>query len=254
MNQGSGQNMDSSEELISLIESSKNMKPGADNYRAYVGPPNQYDFMGATQFSLLFGLGLRETNTVLDIGCGSLRAGKLLIQYLMPGRYFGLEPNSWLWKQALKLEIGQCVFDIKAPNISNSDDFDCSFFNTQFDFIVAQSIFSHTGTDLLERALERAAASSHAKTQILFTVLDESSVSSSKLLGPELSGWFYPECVEYREADILSLCMKLGLQAERLDWFHPRQSWYRAVLNTGSVLNSDQRAKLGVGKPLFFTS
>jgi SAM-dependent methyltransferase len=53
-------------------------------------------FMGATQFRLLTTLGLREHHSLLDFGCGSLRAGRLLIPYLLPGRYYGLEPNRCL--------------------------------------------------------------------------------------------------------------------------------------------------------------
>ena len=65
-------------------EAAKALPPGARHYAAYVGPPEQYDFMGATQFRLLTTLGLREHHSVLDFGCGSLRAGRLLIPYLAP--------------------------------------------------------------------------------------------------------------------------------------------------------------------------
>ena len=74
----------------------------AASYRTYVGPSEQYDFMGATQFRLLTTLGLREHHSVLDFGCGSLRAGRLLIPYLLPGRYYGLEPNRKTLENFLK--------------------------------------------------------------------------------------------------------------------------------------------------------
>jgi len=51
------------------------LKPGDDHHMAYVGPPTQHDFMGATQFRLLCTLGLRAHHRLLDFGCGSLRAG-----------------------------------------------------------------------------------------------------------------------------------------------------------------------------------
>jgi hypothetical protein len=76
-------------------DQARTLLPGADHYRAYVGPADQWDFMGATQFRLLTALGLRETDTVLDVGCGSLRAGRLLIPYLAVGGYHGIEPNTW---------------------------------------------------------------------------------------------------------------------------------------------------------------
>jgi hypothetical protein len=57
------------------------------DYRSYVGPSDEYDIMGATQFNLLTSLGLRENHTLLDFGCGSLRAGRLFITYLTKSRY-----------------------------------------------------------------------------------------------------------------------------------------------------------------------
>ena len=52
--------------------------------------------MGARQFTLLFNLGARETAKILDFGCGSLRLGRLLINWLNKGNYYGLDPNKWL--------------------------------------------------------------------------------------------------------------------------------------------------------------
>ncbi len=78
------------------------LAPGSDHYTAYVGPPQDYDFMGATQFRLLTTLGLRDHHRLLDFGCGSLRAGRLLIPYLNPGNYYGIEPNRWLIDDAYR--------------------------------------------------------------------------------------------------------------------------------------------------------
>ena len=44
------------------------LKTGDNHYMAYVGPPTQYDFMGATQFRLLCTLGLRAHHYLLDLG------------------------------------------------------------------------------------------------------------------------------------------------------------------------------------------
>src|SRR5438128_572554 len=53
---------------------------------------HDHDLAAAFQFNLLTRLGLREEDYLLDIGCGALRAGRLFITYLLPGRYFGVEP------------------------------------------------------------------------------------------------------------------------------------------------------------------
>ena len=135
------------------FEDAKNLSPGSQHYRAYVGPPGQYDFMGATQFRLLCTLGLRDDHSVLDFGCGSLRAGRLLISYLRPNRYFGLEPNRWLIDDAVAREIGNDMTLLKKPTFRYEDDFTADHFRTSSDYIVAQSIFSHTGRDLIEISL-----------------------------------------------------------------------------------------------------
>ena len=55
------------------------------DYREYVGTSERYDIGGAIQFNLLTTLGLREHHRLLDVGCGSLRAGRLFIPYLLKG-------------------------------------------------------------------------------------------------------------------------------------------------------------------------
>jgi len=67
-----------------------------ENYKSYVGPLEFYDIVSGLQFVVLYLLGLREHHCLLDIGCGSLRGGKLFIPYLLPNRYFGIEPEKWL--------------------------------------------------------------------------------------------------------------------------------------------------------------
>ena len=62
-----------------------NLKAGDSHYRAYVGPPGDYDRIAAMTFNLLTAVGLRQQHKVLDIGCGSLRVGRLLIPYLNKG-------------------------------------------------------------------------------------------------------------------------------------------------------------------------
>ncbi len=86
--------------------------PG-ENYDDYVGPAEEYDFMGASQFRLLCTLGLRSKHKLLDFGCGSLRAGRLFLTYLNEGCYYGVEPNRWLIEDAIKFQVGEDLIRIK---------------------------------------------------------------------------------------------------------------------------------------------
>jgi hypothetical protein len=71
--------------------------------------------IAAMTFNLLTTLGLRQHHSLLDVGCGSLRIGRLLIPYLNRGKYFGVEPNEWLVQEGIKRELGDALLEIKRP-------------------------------------------------------------------------------------------------------------------------------------------
>jgi len=199
-------------------KSANRLSPGADHYRAYVGPPTQYDFMGATQFALLFALGMREHHKVLDFGCGSLRAGRLLIPYLDPGCYFGIEPNTWLIDEGVERQLGRDILSVKRPSFSTSDTFSAEVFGEYFDIIVAQSIFSHGGTDIARTAIGSFA-----------NVLAPAGIGLATFIegdGDTPDGWRYPGIVTYRAGLVQSIFAERCLVATPLPWFHPRQTWW----------------------------
>src|SRR5438046_10385380 len=97
------------------------LKPGDPHYRAYVGPPEDYDLIAAMTFNLLTTLGLRQSHSLLDVGCGSLRIGRLLIPYLNRRKYFGLEPHDWLVEEGINHELGEEEVHIKRPTYVCAD-------------------------------------------------------------------------------------------------------------------------------------
>ncbi len=248
-----GDQLKRASDLENEIIRSKKLKPGDDNYRAYVGPPDQYDFMGASQFRLLTSLGLREEHRVVDVGCGSLRLGKFLMQYLMPDRYIGIEPNEWLWQTVIRDEVGSDVVSIKRPKFFNESDFSLHGIDEiSIDFIVAQSVYSHAGFDKFSCSLIAAARVIKPNGQFLFTVLSEGAPGfGSWESGTGVAGWVYPQCVTYPEQVVVEACREVGLYAQKLSWYHPRQHWYRATADEGSLLTSEMDVSLGAGRPLF---
>lgn len=242
---------DKAQRLVAERVKSTSLPPGGDHYRAYVGPPAQYDFMGATQFRLLTALGLTEEHKLLDIGCGSLRAGRFLIQYLLPGGYVGIEPNSWLWEQAMEVEIGKDIFEIKKPRLLADPDFTLEDVGGLMDFVVAQSIYSHCGIDAFARSVGCTSRILQDNGQFLFTAIRPGSGQASSMPPGNISpDWVYPGCVTYTDEEVLEVCAAAGLKAQALPWFHPRQTWFRATKN-GSVLDDSMLAQMGSGKPLF---
>jgi SAM-dependent methyltransferase len=195
------------------------LKPGDPQYRAYVGPPEDYDLVAAMAFNLLTTLGLRQHHSLLDVGCGSLRIGRLLIPYLNRGKYFGVEPNEWLVDEGIRRELGETLVQIKRPTFFFSDSPDIiSQAKLAFDFALAQSIFSHCGLDLIKRWLSAISRSLAANGALVATFLigDEDSTQT---------GWIYPECVNYRPATLERAAKDVNLRFEILDWKHPRQTW-----------------------------
>jgi len=195
---------------------------------AYVGPPAQYDVMGAMQFRLLCTLGLRATHSVLDFGCGSLRSGRLFISYLDQGRYFGIEPNKWLIEDAINNQIGRDLVRLKNPRFDHNSDFATDVFSEQFDFIIAQSVFSHTGSDLITIALRNFKRSLKDNGLIAATFIEGNMDFSG-------SGWIYPNCVRYSASTIKRLAHEAGLQIMRIPWYHPRQTWYLLAHSSGRL-------------------
>jgi SAM-dependent methyltransferase len=216
----------------------KNLPAGAAHYSAYVGPPDQFDFMGATQFRLLTTLGLRETHKVLDFGCGSLRAGRFLLPYLLPDNYYGIEPNVWLIEDAIRYEVGHDQIALKRPSFSHNTDFRIDHFNAKFDFIIAQSIFSHSGKDLVKTALANFRDGLAPNGLILATFIH---VGMSGLdTEYEGEGWFYPGCVAYKPETVARLIAEAHLEGMALPWFHPRQCWYALAVSRADLPATDQ--------------
>ena len=195
------------------------LKPGNSHYRAYVGPPEDYDLIAAMTFNLLTTLGLRQHHSLLDVGCGSLRIGRLLIPYLNRGKYFGVEPNEWLVEEGIKQELGETVVQIKRPRFFFTDSPETVVrAKVSFDFALAQSIFSHCGLDLIRGWLS-AVSRSLAEDGVLIATFLPSDEDSQR------AGWVYPECVNYRPATLERAAADTNLRFQILDWKHPRQTW-----------------------------
>ena len=140
-----------------------------NHYRAKVGPPWLYDVIGAQQFTLLTALGLREDHYLLDIGCGSLRAGRLLIPYLRPGHYYGIEPDQETLWAGLYQETGWDLVGVKEPTFDDEGEFRLTKFGRQFDYLLAQSIFTHACQRQVVRCLQEAQAVLSAGGIFLFS-------------------------------------------------------------------------------------
>lgn len=166
-------------------------KPGDRTWKDYVGPAAWWDKQAAHQFTLLVKQGLRGHHRLCDVGCGSLRAGRLFIPYLDRDRYYGIEPEHWLLEDGIRLHVGEDLVAQRQPRfITGRRDFPLQAFSVEFDFVLAQSIFTHAASKQIKICLRNAADCLAPDGQIL----------ANWQLGPidsNLEEWCYPGCVDY---------------------------------------------------------
>lgn len=110
----------------------------------FLGVPREtFDRAGRLQFIALLREGLSPESTVVDIGCGALRAAYWLIRFLDPDRYCGIEPARDRVEHGCRHLFSPDLLREKQPRFDFNPDFDTSVFGSRFDFFLAGSIFSH---------------------------------------------------------------------------------------------------------------
>jgi SAM-dependent methyltransferase len=117
-------------------------------------PLDFFEKSGRLQFATLVQHGLYPSSKVLDVGCGPLRAGYWLMNFLEPGCYFGIEPRVHEIEEGLAYIVEPELIEYARPTFAHNDDFDLTVFGTKFDFVLARSIWSHTTKAQIEAMLD----------------------------------------------------------------------------------------------------
>lgn len=189
-------------------------------HRKYVGPQKSYDLIAAMTFNLLTAYGLRETHKVLDIGCGSLRNGRLLIQYLNIDNYVGVEPQKWLIEDAIKYEIGEDICFIKRPIFIIDNKIDGH--DNKFDYIFAQSIFTHCDLGVMDEWFKDIKRTIKKDGHCFFTYIEgEEGCDKGFNIGLIFKHTF---------SNICDLADEWDFDIQELDMRHPHnQTWVHMV-------------------------
>jgi SAM-dependent methyltransferase len=125
-------------------------------HRRHVG--GMWDEMGAFQFDYLVAAGLQPGHRLLDVGCGAMRGGIHFAHYLDPGHYYGNDINERLLEAAIRVEIPEAGLVDRVPpaNLKLTDTFDADF-GVEFEFAIAQSVFSHLPLNHIKLCLVQTA-------------------------------------------------------------------------------------------------
>lgn len=116
-----------------------------DSHRNLLGGKENWDLQGSSQLKLLINSGLTPDMKLLEIGCGYLRAGKFIIDYLSPYNYYGVEVNKKILTIGIENELKKYNLKHKVTdeNFILTDRFDLSGFNVQFDMGLAKFVFCY---------------------------------------------------------------------------------------------------------------
>ena len=149
-------NIDEIFKKYSYLEAYKNFTDlkVKDNPKEAVG--GMWDEIGNLQFNYLVKNGLLKNHSLLDIGCGTLRGGRHFIKYLDANKYTGVDistkaieySNELIDKEELRSKNPTLVIN-KEMNLIFS-----YFKNEKFDFILAQSVFTHLMPEHIEECIK----------------------------------------------------------------------------------------------------
>jgi SAM-dependent methyltransferase len=198
----------------------------AGAHRAAIG--GLWEEIGRLQFDFLVSRGLRPDQKLLDIGCGSLRAGVKLVRYLDAGNYYGTDINESLLTAGYDIEIRNEGLLDKLPrsHLVTDGEFDFSWCPAPFDVVLAQSVFTHLPLNHLRVCLERLVGAAAAGARFYVTIFEiaDDHPSHHPFSHPGgITTYGARDPYHYRFADMEYCCRGLPWRATRIGaWNHPR--------------------------------
>jgi SAM-dependent methyltransferase len=163
--------------------------------------------LGKMQFDYLVGHSLKPSDRMLDIGCGNLRAGRLFIDYLEPGNYYGIDISPDILAAALET-VTRYGLQEKLPHLSLVRDLKMEFLPDRFFTVVnAHSVFSHSPIPVIEECFEHVGRIMAPNGFFDFT-FDRTEGKEHQVLRED----FY-----YRTETLISLAERHGMRAVFMD-------------------------------------
>jgi SAM-dependent methyltransferase len=124
----------------------------SERRHARVGPAHLWQMKRAFQLDYLRRAGLERGHRLLDLGCGTLRGGLPLIEFLDAGHYTGIDVRAEVLEEA-RSELAESDLARKAPELLQASDLGALELPARFDVVWAFSVLIHMDDATLERAL-----------------------------------------------------------------------------------------------------
>lgn len=123
----------------------------ADTRHALVGPADLWEMKRRFQIDFLRGAGLLPHHRLLDLGCGTLRGGIPLIEYLAPGHYAGVEVRAEVLDEGRR-ELAESGLAAKAPLLVHSSRLADLDLGRTFDVVWCFAVLIHMDDRILDEA------------------------------------------------------------------------------------------------------
>jgi SAM-dependent methyltransferase len=130
-----------------------------------------WDEVGQMQIDFLTSEGLTKGHRMLDIGCGTLRGGRHFIRYLDSEGYTGIDISEGAIDAGSQLLVAEGLVNKRPRLIANpAGDLRFEMFTDEvFDFILAQSVFTHLKEEHLEECFRNIGSLMGPESRFYFT-------------------------------------------------------------------------------------
>jgi len=136
-------------------ESDLKDKIAAGSHRDVIG--GFWDKLGKLQLDFLTKQGMQPHHTLLDIGCGALRLGSVVVDYLEPRHYWGVDISEELLDAGYNKELTDRQRErLPRSHLHPTAEFDFTYLNDQkIDIALAQSVFTHLPMNHIRHCLRK---------------------------------------------------------------------------------------------------
>jgi SAM-dependent methyltransferase len=130
-----------------------------------------WEEVGQMQIDFLSGEGLAEQHRMLDIGCGTLRGGRHFIRHLDPEGYTGVDISEGVIEAGKQLLVDEGLVEKRPRLLANTaGDLRFAMFTDEtFDFLLAQSVFTHLKEEHIEECFQNIGRVMGGDSRFYFT-------------------------------------------------------------------------------------